>query len=149
VVDKNKLTVINPACLPVWVEAEGGYRFAVVTFKFQGTNQADGSFLFQYYLVGALDGALKEQLKHVDTNGLKVVLKVRYTSSDGSDAYLDLVIPAAKVVEYAGKATGLFSTTIRGLDKLSGAVITPCITYGNVVLSNAENGSWNYVPSAE
>jgi hypothetical protein len=80
----------------------------------------------------------------VANNGLNIVLRICYTSTSGDQAYLDLVIPQDKVVEYAGKPTGIFSTTIRGLENLGTATITPCVTYGDIALGNAENGTYNY-----
>ena len=136
VIAKNNLTVVNQSCLPIWIEAEGGYRFVQVTLKMQGTAKADGSFLMQYYFTGALDGALKTQFQNVAQNDMKLVLRVTYKSMDGSNAILNLVIPAEKVVEYGGKAEGkgLFETTVFGLEKLGTATLTPYLIVGNTEL---------------
>ena len=136
VIAKNNLTVVNQSCLPIWIEAEGGYRFVQVTLKMQGTAKADGSFLMQYYFTGALDGELKSQFQNVAQNDMKLVLRVTYKSMDGSDAILDLVILAEKLVEYGGKAEGkgLFETTVFGLEKLGTATLTPYLMVGNTKL---------------
>jgi len=136
VIAKGNLTVVNQNCLPIWIEAEGGYRFAVVALKMQGSVNDDGSYKMLYYFTGALDGELKEQFENTEANGMKLVLRVSYKSTDGSDAILDLVIPAAKMTEYGEYASGsgYFDTTIYGLEKLGTATLTPYLIVGNTQL---------------
>ena len=133
---KKNLTLVNPACLPIWSEAEGGYRFVTLGMDIYEAEKNAETLKLQYWFTGALDGAMKEHLKNVEQNGLKVVLRVEYTTHDGAKAILDIVVPTEKVLAYAN--TGFepyFETTIRGLNALGNATITVMTTYGDIEIA--------------
>ena len=131
------MTLINPACLPVWSEAEGGYRFVTLGMDIYEAEKNAETLKLQYWFTGVLDGDMKQHLLKVAENDLKVVLRVDYTTKDGAAASLDIVVPADKVVEYAGMADSYFQTTIRGLNDLGNAKITVLTTYGNIEIAGA------------
>ena len=100
-----------------------------------------------YWFTGSLDADMKQHLAKVDTNDLKVVLRVNYTTTDGSAAVLDIVVPANKVVEYANTPIEpYFETTIRGLNGVGDATITVCAVYGDIVIPGAV---YNYTAITE
>ena len=134
---KKNLTLINPACLPVWSEAEGGYRFVTLGMDIYEEEKNAETLKLQYWFTGALDGAMKEHLAKVAENDLKVVLRVDYTTGDGAAASLDIIVPAEKIVQYANTNDAFFVTTIRGLNNLGNAKITVLTTYGNIEIAGA------------
>ena len=136
---KKNLTVVNPTCLPVWDAEVGGYRFVTVAMDIVEVKKDASVLKLQYWFTDAFDGDMKQHLTKVAENDLKVVLRVDYTYSDGSDASLDIVVPADTVVEYANTAyEPYFETTIRGLNELGDATITVYATYGGVEIKGVD-----------
>jgi hypothetical protein len=110
----------------------------VKAYIHEESKSADSLVLWYWFEECALDAALKSELENVAENGIKVVLRVEYTTNDGSQAVLDIIVPDYRVVEYAQIADAPhFATTIRGLNDLGDATITVLATYGKIEIAGA------------
>jgi len=147
-VAKNNLTLPGNDQLPYWIAAEGGFRFVTVDMTLVKGKQTAESLQLYYWFNGALDRAdMRAELANIAEHELAVILRVSYTISDGSRAYLDIRVPDEKVVEYAQyDGYPSFLTQIKGLNNVEDPEITAYVVYDTV---EVPGGNYEYVKVAE
>ena len=132
-VAKANMTLPSNDQLPIWCADDAGYRFTTVETDFWEYAKTAESLALMYWFTGSLDADMKQHLAKLSENELKIVLRVSYMTSDGSEASLDIVIPEDMVLQYASiENEPYFMTTIRGLDTLGEATITTYVISGLV-----------------
>jgi len=137
VVDKDKLTVVKPSCLPIWDAEANGYHFVTVKIYIYEETKTASELELWYWFQGALDGNMKHHLSKIEENDLQIILRVDYTDRNGNAASLDIVVPDSIVLDYTSTQSPYFWANIRGLNKLGSATITTYVTYGDVEIAGA------------
>ena len=133
---KNKLTIVDVEHLPVWIEEDGGFRFAKVDMTtYMIAQNSSGYAYVGFYLQGTdpnyvvakelADGA-------ADGDGLVVQMLMSYTNDKGTKSELAFTVPADVLQNYAANYTvNALSMSINGLHTISDVEFRAVIYYGN------------------
>ena len=137
-VAKTNLTIQSNAQLPVWIEEEAGFRFAVVTPGQFIVGANDAAAAYAFYIDGdySSDVVAKELADgSTDGDGLSVVVRMYYTDSNGVENVLTFAPPADRLMQTAATwytdSPKAISMTVYGIGSISDISFQTVYAYGN------------------
>ena len=142
------------ACVPTWIEEDGGFRLAPVKFRVQLNPKAGGKAQVRFYFENnGVKGPETATLianeladGKADNDGLKMYVRVNYTIGN-SKQYTDVLINDTNMVKFGELwKTSTVNVTFAGLDSVTDVSFEVVIAGQNVKL--AYTGELKYTPVA-
>ena len=142
------------ACVPTWIEEDGGFRLAPVKFRAVVNPKEGGKAQVRFYFenngIKAPETAtlIANELADgkTDSDGLKMYVRVNYTIN-GSEQYTDVIINDENMVKFGENwKKNTVNVTFGGLASVENVSFEVVISGKNVKL--AYTGELNYTPVA-
>jgi len=135
-VAKDQLTVVDIKQLPMWVEADGGFRFVEIPFATDLKKDGEDKAIFRFYVDYKKEDLFNQLLQDgAEDNGVKIYVQASYTRADGAPAILRFYFTEEMIAKYAAFEAGVFKLTVTGLEDISQMEFAPVISYGNAKIT--------------